>query len=296
MSFTVAPLIPAYKLSSTEVQNLLDRLPHGYETPTVIHNDEDQNLSLFLESLAKNKRINLLSIPFQLGKSEALRRGLCNVLETTAADVIIQVDGDLKQPPEDIVGIVQRLSESGAQMVVANRYGLQDMAGQVHRVTLSGLVSTIIKRITGYKLADITCGTRGYVRDLGSIFSRKICSFGYGLEIEEILISSLYGFLVDECPTRANRQADATNAGKLEDNIFALIIYANDFDYSLDIRESLHFMLAKIKQRRSFDLKMQVFGGTGIARFEYMGDSSIPVINSYASGTDIDGYSLSYIS
>ena len=64
-------------------------------------------------------------------------------------------------------------------------------------------------------------------------------SFGYGLEVEEILIASIHRLSVREWPTHSNQQADATNAEKLEDNISVLLSYANEARMADDTRKSL---------------------------------------------------------
>jgi len=290
VDIVTAPLVPAYHLSCLEITELLNRLPEGLGTPFVVYNDDDSRMREHLESLERGGQLRAVYVPLQVGKAEAVRQGLQMLLDMSAADVIVQVDGHLKQPPEEVPELVCHLVETGLQMVVTNRYGFQNLRGQTHRSTISGLLSDIVEQLTGYKLHDVVCGTRAYVRSLAQQFLH-VRSFGYGLEVEEVLIAASEGLSVGECPTRSNLQASATNAEKIEDNLFALINYANETRMPDNTRAMLCFMLTRVKQRTSFDVDTAVFGTSGVVRFEYIGDGG-SIANGYASGTAADGYSL----
>lgn len=289
-----APIIPAYHLSPHEVSGVLDRLPAGCEAPLFVYNDEEAAVREHLESLERNNQIRAIYLPFQVGKVEAVRRGLQTLLATSTAEVIVQVDGHLKQPPEEISDLVQKLIETRSHMVVTNRYGLQDMNDQIHRVTAADLFSALVRQLTGYQVSDLVCGTRAYTRELARHFLRLRC-FGYALEIEEVLIAASLGMQVQERPTHSNRQEDATNTEKIEDNAYAILCYANETKMSDDFRAKLSFILASLKKRVSFDVDTSVFGLAGVVRFEYTG-RDLAMINAYTSGTSRDGYSISRIS
>lgn len=280
MGITVAPLIPAFRLSPMEIAEILVKLPRAYELPLVVYNDDDAPLHAYLESLEMDGRLHVVSIPFQVGKAEAVRRGLQVLLETSTADIVVQLDGHLKQPPEEIAGLVQGLTKTGLNMVVANRYALQSMDDQEHRVTIAGLISMIIEQLTGYRLHDVVCGTRAYVRDLATHFLH-LRSFGYGLEVEEILIASSLGASVGEWPIHSKRQESATSAEKIEDNIYALISYGHEIRMPNTVRATLSFMLSQIKQRRSFEIDLTVFGNSGRIRFDHAGETG-PVGGGYS--------------
>jgi hypothetical protein len=263
-----------------EIAETLARLPKTYELPLVVYNDDDASLRAYLESLEMDGRLHVVYIPFQVGKAEAVRSGLQVLLETSTADVVVQLDGHLKQPPEEVAGLVQRLTNTGSNMIVANRYALQSMEDQAHRVAIAGLISTIIEQLTGYQLHDVVCGTRAYVRDLATHFLH-FRSFGYGLEVEEILIASSLGASVDEWPIHSKRQEGATGAEKIEDNIHALISYGHEMRMPDPVRATLSFMLSQIKQRRSFEIDLTVFGNSGRIRFDHAGETG-PVGGGYS--------------
>jgi hypothetical protein len=290
MDTSMAVLIPAYHLSVVEIADILQRLPKDCESILVVYNDNQPSVRSYVESLEKAGRLHAAYFPFQVGKTEAVRSGLRRLLDASTAKIIVQMDGHMKQPPEESAGIVAQLVNTNSHMIVANRYDLQNMKEQEHRVAISGLISVIVAYLTGYKLHDVVCGMRAYVRELAEHFCH-VRSFGYGLELEEILIAAAQHSSVGEWPVHSNLQADATNTEKIEDNIFTLINYAGEMQMSDSVRAALSFMLVKIKQRKSFDIDMAVFGSSGIVQFEYVGNDQSKV-DSYTSGTAQDGYSL----
>jgi hypothetical protein len=294
MGYAVASLIPAYHLAPKEIDEIVKRLSPAYETPLVVYNDEDKNLRDYLNFQHNCGQLRVIYIPFQIGKAEAVRRGLQSLISTSKADIVVQIDGRLKQPPDEVAQIVEYLIDSKAHMVVANRYHLQNLEGQVHRATASGLFSAIVKQLTRYNLQDVACGTRAYVRNLAARFLATR-SFGYGLEVEEILIASTLGLAVEQWPIHSNHQDNATNAEKVEDNLLAFLSYANETKMSDTFRATLCHMLANIKKRNSFDIDTSALGYQGVIHFEYVGGSAIAV-NAYTSGTASDGYSVSPIS
>jgi len=286
----IASIIPAYKVTIPEIEALLARLPKILGIPLIAYNDSDLELRRFLRRLESKGFIRLFNIPYQVGKIEIMKQGINHLLSISDADVIVQTDVHLKQQPEEIINLVECLLETGLGMVVANRYGYQSLAEQEHRRSASMCLSQIVEKLTGYQLKDTVWGTRSYTRELGVMFTH-LNSFGYGLEMEQILIAAVNGFSVGECPVQSNRQADATNAEKIEDNLYALIGYCDSLKVSTLIMSTLCFMLAKIKQRVSFDIGMSPFNVDGIITFKYVGSGG-EHINAYTSGFATDGYSL----
>lgn len=291
MKSTIAPLIPAYNLSSAQITRIIEGLPKDYETPTIVYNDQDTHLHEYLDSLKTKGRVQVVYIPFQVGKAEAVRHGLQALLKTSTAQIIVQIDGRAKQPLEEVFGVVQKLIETGSHIAVGNRYKLQDMRDQVHRKTISCIFSAILESTTGIKLQDTVCGLRAYIRELAVRFC-YLRSFGYGLEIEQLLITATHGMTVIDCPVQSNRQEDATNAEKIEDNLYTLINYGHELKMSDNIRAVLCFMLVKLKQRQIFEVDLSAFGRSEQVRFNYVGANKT-AIGGYTNQAVIDSYFVS---
>lgn len=282
MDTLVAPIVPAFRLSPNEVAEILSRLPKTYERPLFVYNDDEAALRSCLEKLERERRVRVLYIPFQVGKAEAVRRGLKMLLDMSRAEVIVQLDGHLKQPPEAVGALVRQLISMGSGMTVANRYAQQALEDQQHRIAITRVVSAIVQELTGYRLQDVVCGTRAYSRDLANRFL-GLRAYGYGLEIEQILIASCSDANIAQWPVESNRQEGATSAEKIEDNLYALLARGSELRISDSARAVLSFMLAQIKERKTFRVDLTLFADCGEIQFDYR-----------ASADSVaDGYSLS---
>ncbi|WHM40069.1 glycosyltransferase family 2 protein [Streptomyces sp. BPTC-684] len=204
--------------------------------------------------------LSALHLPGPLGKAEAVRRGLDHLLRHSPAELFVQMDAHLKQAPEQVQRLLQRLQvQAGLGMVVANRYGSGASPLDVHRKTASSGFSALMRALTGYELTDTVCGTRAYRRELASVFARDSHCFGYGLELEQLFLAAAHGSSVEEEPVRSRPQAPTTAAEKIEDNL-AVILAHTAARLSGEIRAALHHALAQIKLRKSFDLDARPFG------------------------------------
>jgi hypothetical protein len=290
MNPLVAPLIPAYHLSLEEIRSTLEKVPKHFEIPLIVYNDEDVLTYEHLKSLEKEGQIRLVYIPFQVGKAEAVRRGLKFLLRQSDANIIVQLDGRSKQPVESTKDLVDTLICSNNHMVIGNRYKLQNMEGQFHRTSSSILLSTLVERMTGHKIHDTACGMRAYVRYLAEKFC-NLKSFGYGLEIEEILISHSHGLKIGELPIHSNKQDDKTNAEKIEDNFHVLISYSRDKNIKDDAISLLSHILLQVKKRVSFGFNLSVFKSDKTFVFEYIRGEEL-IIEGYTNQKIIDAYRI----
>lgn len=294
MADTVSCVLPAYGLSRDEVLGSLKRLPGEVGHIVVVCNDASIAPLSESDLSGVNRSVRILTLPFQVGKSEAVRCGIESILEDSCSNgIITQIDGDLKQPPEDLEGIIHRLKQGTSAMVIGNRYGFPGIREQIHRVAAVKLVSSIVTFISGFRLIDTLCGMRGYRRELAEHFLR-LRSFGYGLEIEQILLASKSNYWVENTPVHSKLQDEGTNAEKIEDNLSALICYCSEPGCSASVRAVLNNALAMVKRRVPFEVDLGVFGSEGIVRCECL-DKTAGNKNAYASGTCRDGYSFNLI-
>jgi glycosyltransferase involved in cell wall biosynthesis len=121
------------------------------------------------------------------GKSLALMAGFMNV----SADVVITMDGDLQDNPEEIPLLVAKLDE-GFDLVTGWRQGRQDR--NVRKIG-SKLFNYTVRKTTGLQLHDLNCGFKAYRRELVA----SICLFGdYHRYIP--VQAHLDGFQVAEIP------------------------------------------------------------------------------------------------
>jgi hypothetical protein len=284
----IATLLPAFRLSTEEIYMTITKLPKNFEPPLIVLNDDNIEMAEYLSNLSKLHKIKLINIPYQIGKSEALRQGIKLLLQESDANIILQFDGRLKQPVQQLPSMIEMMHKEKLDMIVGDRYTKQDMIGQDHRKASSGLMSLIIKNLTGYDLKDAVCGTRAYMRELADHFINMRC-FGYGAEIEQLLIAKTKSYNVSSYPLETNRQADVTNAEKIEDSVFAIINYANELEMKDSVRNTLNYILSQIKRRNTFDINLSVFGIESNIKLRYVGDQE-NIVDAYANQFPRDAY------
>lgn len=263
----VIALVPAFALSDDEIESTLERLPQFITSRLVILNDSSPAAKLAVEGLFEKGKCDRLVLPFQVGKAEAMRQGIKYALSDQSCDAMIQIDGDLKQSPEDVSLIYSALAQ-GAELVICDRYAYQDLSSQSHRRAISGVLSRIMAHLTEYAFVDYVCGMRGYTRRLADRYAALRCH-GYALEIEQVLLAWIAKATVECVPIKSNRQADWTPAEKIEDNLGAILVYADELGIDDTCRGSLSFVLTQIKARRTFSADLSDFGINEHVEFGY---------------------------
>jgi undecaprenyl-phosphate 4-deoxy-4-formamido-L-arabinose transferase len=95
-------------------------------------------------------------------------------LSRARGDVVVTMDGDLQNPPEEIPRLVAAV-EAGSEVASGRRVGRADSAG---RTLPSHVVNGMLRRFTGVPISDFGCAFNAYRRStleplLGSIGRQK---------------------------------------------------------------------------------------------------------------------------
>ena len=286
----VQPLIPCYNISISEFDLLLESMPLVYEKPLIITNGVSRDVATYLDKLKNSNTIDLIILPFQIGKAETIRQGLRHIL-TKNIDIVVQIDGRNKQLCNQTISHCE-LVKDGFDLVLSNRYHYQDVSNQEHRYSFLKLVNHIVVAIAGYSFQDLVCGTRAYTKELAQYFT-KSRSFGYGIEIEQALIAMSKNKKIIDIGVQSNIQHKGTNVEKIEDNFSTLLSYAIDLDYRDDIIFLLNLIMVNIKKRIDFEIDARCIGIENKILFKYVMPNQT---NAYTSGTYNDGYSLKILS
>jgi hypothetical protein len=259
-------LVPTFRMTSREIDELAAKLDPVVDRFLFVTNDYDRALKKYVSDRENNK-ISGLYLDFPVGKAEAIRQGLIKILREDY-DVVLQVDGHQKQDAAQVPALLEELVHSGADMLVANRYGIR-AASDSHRVALTSLMQQIVRLSTGYDLTDTVCGTRAYNRQLASIFATNIRSFCYGLEIEQLILASRTSAEVREFPVESLPQSPHTSAEKLEDNFAVLLFY--DQWFTTEQRNNLSGVITALKMRAPFQIDGSIWRLAGDITFEFVG-------------------------
>lgn len=286
----VACIVPLHSTDVDTISAFLKRLPERITEVYLSINDKELLGKCNFETNAR-KGVFVLEIPFQVGKLEAYRCVMEQILTTTKCNLVAQADGRLKQPPEELDNLIDALLQKDYGMVVADRYANQDMSGQNHRIAIANMLQSIISAITPYSLNDIVCGTRVYKKDVAHLFL-NLKGFGYGLEVEQMLICALHKVDVASVPVSSNRQHDITNSEKIEDVLYAIISYCGKLSVPKDIRQLLCYMLVQVKKRNDFEINLNILNKIGYVLWKYTASNKNNINGVYSTQTPDDGYSL----
>ncbi|MBM4348648.1 MAG: glycosyltransferase family 2 protein [Deltaproteobacteria bacterium] len=162
---TLSILIPVYN----EVDNILplfERLSAAlkktdrpYEVIFIDDGSTDGTLDALIDINRKNQNIKMISFTRNFGQTAALSAGI----DSCKGDIIIPMDGDLQNDPEDILLLLQKIEE-GYDVVSGWRKDRKDPF--LNRRLPSVIANKMISFIGGVHLHDYGCTLKAYRKDI----------------------------------------------------------------------------------------------------------------------------------
>ncbi len=114
--------------------------------------------------IARSLGAGVLQHPMNLGQGYAVLTSFKAAL-MEKADVIIEMDADGQHDPAEIPVLVEKMKETGADIVVGSRVlGYNHPNAPFFRKTFLPHFTWVINRLTGYKMTDAMCGFRAFRR------------------------------------------------------------------------------------------------------------------------------------
>ncbi len=154
---TYSVVIPVYNGAETvtelagEIIDLFDRLGTGFEIIFVDDYSEDYSWNIIRGLAAADNRITAIKLDANYGQHNATVCGLKYAL----GDYIITMDDDLQHSPEDILKLIRKMEETGADVVIAR---LVNKKHSWHRRRASDLMRSLnelmIKKPGGLHLSS----------------------------------------------------------------------------------------------------------------------------------------------
>lgn len=152
----------------------------------------------------------VLSLPFNLGIGGAMQTGYRFAAEH-GYDVAVQVDGDGQHPASEIVGLVETLHESDADMVIGSRFLESGRYRQsAARAAGSRVLRVLLRILTGRSYTDCTSGFRAANRRVIRAFSHWYPD-DYP-EPEVVLLLHRSGFRVAETSVRMHQRVSGRSS------------------------------------------------------------------------------------
>ncbi len=170
-------VIPVYN-EEANLPELLERVtatlaPLGkpYEIVMVNDGSRDRSLPLLREAAARDPHLVVVDFNRNYGQHAAIFAGF----EVSRGEVVVTLDADLQNPPEEIPKLVAKVEE-GFDVVGSIRVHRQDT---LLRRVASKIVNRMTAIATGVQLSDYGCMLRAYSRPVVKLLasSREISTF-----------------------------------------------------------------------------------------------------------------------
>src|SRR5436309_1838722 len=148
----------------------LDPGPRSYELLFVDDGSTDGTFAMLERLHANDPRVRAVRFKRNFGQHPARHAGLSRA----RGDVVVTMDGDLQNQPEDIPRLVEAV-EAGNDVASGRRRARKDPVG---RSLPSKVINGMLRRFTGVEISDFGCAFNAYRRGavepmLGSIGKQK---------------------------------------------------------------------------------------------------------------------------
>ena len=148
----------------------LERLGRPFELIFVDDGSSDDSFAVLSRLHAADARLRVVHLSRNFGQHPAMHAGLARA----RGAIVVTMDGDLQNAPEDIPRLVAAV-DGGAAVASGRRSQRNDSWG---RTMPSRLINAMLRRFTGVPIADFGCAFNAYRREaiepmLGAIGKQK---------------------------------------------------------------------------------------------------------------------------
>jgi undecaprenyl-phosphate 4-deoxy-4-formamido-L-arabinose transferase len=149
---------------------VLEQVGSSFELVFVDDGSTDGTFAVLERLHAADPRVRVVRFKRNFGQHPAMHAGLARA----RGDIVVTMDGDLQNAPEDIPRLVEAV-RAGSDVASGRRAARKDSWG---RTLPSRLINGMLRRFTGAQIADFGCAFNAYRRSavtpmLGSIGKQK---------------------------------------------------------------------------------------------------------------------------
>src|SRR5262249_20479370 len=149
---SIEPLVEA-------LLSVLETMNRSFEVILVNDGSTDRSAERLDNVAARNPKVRVIEFRHNAGQAAALMAGI----DHATGDIIITIDADLQNDPQDIPSLLAKLDE-GAGVVSGWRKDRQDAT--IRRNLVSRIANRVISRISGLRLHDYGCTLKAYRREM----------------------------------------------------------------------------------------------------------------------------------
>ncbi|MGC9976981.1 MAG: glycosyltransferase [Syntrophales bacterium] len=158
----ISLVIPVYneednlRILMERIRSVMQGMGRPYEIILVDDGSRDSSLSI-LKSFASEPDVKVVELVRNYGQHAAILAGFSVV----RGDIVITLDADLQNPPEEIPKLVKEMEAGSYDVVGTIRKGRKD---SMFRIIPSKIINIIARRITKVRMTDWGCMLRAYRR------------------------------------------------------------------------------------------------------------------------------------
>lgn len=138
------------------IEKIMDEHKFSYEMLMVDDGSTDSSWKIIKENSERNPNIRGISFRRNYGKSAALYHGF----KAAEGKVVITMDADLQDSPDEIPELYRMITEEGWDIVSGWKKHRYD--NKLTKNLPSKLYNATARKITGIKLHDMNCGLKAY--------------------------------------------------------------------------------------------------------------------------------------
>jgi len=211
---------------------VLESMKRPFEVILVDDGSKDDSLAI-MRRYARRPGIKVVELTRNYGQHAAIMAGF----SLTKGEIVITLDADLQNPPEEIPQLVQVMLEGNYDVVGTVRRVRRD---SLFRIIPSKAINYITRKITGVKMKDWGCMLRAYRRSV----------------VEKMLACEEHATFIPALATYFGKRVAEIEVSHEER-------HAGKSSYPLSKLINLQFDL--IAAFSSFPLKLLLYGGVGMA-------------------------------
>lgn len=166
MNVDLTVLVPLYNEEESLpelcawILSVCDRQGYDYEVLFVDDGSRDRSWEVIQELAGRQQRIRAIRFQRNYGKSAALNEGF----KASAGKVVITMDADLQDSPDEIPELYRMIQEEGYDLVSGWKKKRYDNA--LTKNLPSKLYNGVNRWVSGIPLHDMNCGLKAYKRKL----------------------------------------------------------------------------------------------------------------------------------
>lgn len=144
---------------SSWIEKVMTNHNFSYEVIFIDDGSKDESWKVIENLSAKNKNIKGIKFRRNYGKSAALQSGF----EMAEGNVVITMDADLQDSPDEIPGLYNMITQDGFDLVSGWKKKRYD---PISKTIPTKLFNWATRKASGIQLNDFNCGLKAYKKDV----------------------------------------------------------------------------------------------------------------------------------